>query len=284
LNLYVLFGWNKTMARKRTLKTIWHIPDDLWKQIKPLLGKEKRPGTEGRPVVPYRVVFNGILYVLRTGCQWKHAPEKFGSGSTLHRRFQQWRSRGVFTRLWRLLLKEYDRKRGILWLWQALDSAMTKAPLGGPATGKNPTDRAKSGTKRHIVTDRRGAPLSLCVSGANRHDKRMALPVVDAIAVERPAPSNEHPQHMCGDKGYDFDDVREGFEQRGYTVHIARRGMVQKRRGRKHKARRWVVERTHSWLNRHRRLLVRWEKSDKNYVALIHFAFSIQLYRLIVLG
>jgi len=272
------------MARKRTLKTIWHIPDPLWKKIKPLLGKEKKLGTEGRPVIPYRVVFNGLLYVLRTGCQWKHAPETFGSGSTLHRRFQQWRSRGVFTRLWRLLLREYDAKRGILWLWQALDSAMTKAPLGGKATGKNPTDRAKSGTKRHIVTDRRGAPLSLCVTGANRHDKRMALPVVDAIAVERPAPDDEHPQHICGDKGYDFDDVREGFLERGYTVHIPQRGVVKKRRGRKHKAKRWVVERTHSWLNRHRRLLVRWEKNDKNYVALIHFAFSIQLYRLIVLG
>ena len=272
------------MATKPTLKTIWHIPDPLWKKIKPLLGKEKRPGTMGRPVVPFRVVFNGILYVLRTGCQWQHAPEKFGSGSTLHRRFQQWRRRGVFTRLWRLLLREYDAKRGILWLWQALDSAMTKAPLGGEATGKNPTDRAKSGTKRHIVTDRRGAPLSLCVTGANRHDKRMALPVVDAITVERPVPSPQHPQHLCGDKGYDFDDVREGFLERGYTVHIPPRGVEPKRRGRKHKAKRWVVERTHSWLNRHRRLLVRWEKNDKNYVALVHFAFSIQLYRLIVLG
>jgi transposase len=210
------------MATKPTLKTIWHIPDDLWKKIKPLLGKEKPPDTPGRPVVPYRVVFNGILYVLRTGCQWKVAPEKYGSGSTLHRRFQQWRRRGVFTRLWRLLLREYDDRRGILWLWQALDSAMTKAPLGGPQTGKNPTDRAKMGTKRHVVCDQRGAPLSLCVSGANRHDKKMALRVVDAIMVERPAASKRKPQHLCADKGYDFDDVREGFEQSVATRHTFR--------------------------------------------------------------
>jgi putative transposase len=247
------------------------------------LGQRKEAGHNGASRHPFSVVFNGILYVLRTGCQWKHAPEKFGSGSTLHRRFQQWRKGGVFRRLWRILLREYDSRRGIRWLWQSLDSCMTKAPLGGKQTGKNPTDRAKSGTKRHIVTDQRGAPLSLCVSGANRHDKRMALPVVDAITVERPAPSDQRPQHMCGDKGYDFDDVREGFEQRGYTVHIPQRGVVLKR-GRKHKAKRWVVERTHRWLNRYRRLLVRWEKDDKNYTALIHFAFSIQLYRLIVLG
>jgi putative transposase len=272
------------MATKPTLKTIWHIPDDLWKHIKPLLGKEKPPHTPGRPVVPYRVVFDGILYVLRTGCQWKVAPEKYGSGSTLHRRFQQWRRRGVFTRLWKLLLREYDTRRGIRWLWQALDSATTKAPLGGPQTGKNPTDRAKSGTKRHVVCDQRGAPLGLCVTGANRHDKKMALRVVDAIKVERPASSQRKPQHMCADKGYDFDDVREGFKERGYTAHIPQRGTPKYTGRRTHQPKRWVIERTHSWLNRHRRLLVRWEKSDKNYVALIHFAFTLQLYRLIVLG
>lgn len=272
------------MARKRTLPTIWHIPDPLWKQLKPLLGKEKKPGTRGRPVVPFRVVFNGILYVLRTGCQWKQAPEKFGSGSTLHRRFQQWRKRGVFTRLWRSMLREYDRRRGIRWHWQALDSCMTKAPLGGPETGKNPTDRAKSGTKRHVVCDQRGAPLGLAITGANRHDKKLALRVVDAMRIARPAPSKQQPQHLCADKGYDFADVRAGFEQRGYTAHIPQRGMPPRTGRRRHKPKRWVVERTHSWLNRHRRLLVRWEKSDKNYAALIHFAFSIQLYRLIVLA
>ncbi len=272
------------MATKLTLPTIWHIPDPLWKKIRPLLGRQKPPRSPGRPVVPYRLVFDGILHVLRAGCQWKHAPEKFGSGSTLHRRFQQWRRRGVFTRLWRLLLREYDCKRGIRWLWQALDSATTKSPLGGRATGRNPTDRAKWGTKRHIITDQRGAPLGLCVTGANRHDKRVALRVVDAIAVERPVPTDAAPQHLCGDKGYDFDDVREGFAQRGYTAHIPARGTPQYTGRRRHKPKRWVVERTHSWLNRHRRLLVRWEKSDKNYVALIYFAFALRLYRLIVLG
>lgn len=272
------------MATKRTLKTIWHIPDPLWKKIKPLLGKEKPVGTPGRPVVAYRTVFDGILYLLRTGAQWKAAPKEFGSGSTLHRRFQQWRRRGVFIRLWRLLLREYDAKRGILWVWQALDSASTKAPLGGKKTGKNPTDRSKLGTKRHVVCDQRGAPLGLCVTGANRHDKKAALHTVDAIAVARPAPSKRKKQHLCGDKGYDFDDVREGLQERGYTTHIPQRGQPKYSGERTHRPKRWVVERTHSWLNRFRRLLVRWEKSEKNYAALMHFAFSIQLYRLIVLG
>lgn len=203
------------MARKRTLPTIGHIPDPLWKKIKPLLGKEKKVGTPGRPVVPYRTVMDGILYLLRTGGQWKHAPHEFGSGSTLHRRFQQWRKRGIFTRLWRLLLREYDSKRGILWLWPAIDSASTKAPLGGEKVGKNPTDRAKLGSKRHVVCDGRGAPLGLVISGANRHDKKKALAVIDAITVERPAVSDADKQHLCGDKGYDYEDVRAGLEARG---------------------------------------------------------------------
>jgi len=112
----------------------------------------------------------------------------------------------------------------------------------------------------------------------------MALPVVDAIMVERPQSSQRKPQHLCADKGYDFDDVREGFKERGYTAHIPQRGTPPYTGERTHQPKRSVIERTHSWLNRHRRLLVRWEKSDKNYVALIHFAFVLQLYRLIVLG
>jgi len=101
------------MARKTTLETIWYIPDDLWDKVRPLLGHEKKAGTVGRPCVPHRTRLDGILHVLRTGCQWKHAPKEFGSGSPLHRRFQQWVGRRVFKRIWRLLLKEYEELRGI---------------------------------------------------------------------------------------------------------------------------------------------------------------------------
>lgn len=179
--------------------------------------------------------------------------------------------------------RAYDRCRGIRWRWQAIDSASVKAPLGGKKTGKNPTDRGKLGSKRHILCDQRGAPLAVLVSGANRHDKRVAVATIDALAVARP-PDKGVPAHLCGDKGYDYEDVREGCAQRGYTVHIPRRGEAKFSGTRRHKAKRWVVERTHSWFNRHRRLLIRWEKNDKNYEALIHLAFVLQLYRLIVLG
>jgi len=119
------------MPTKRRLRTIWRIPDDLWAKLHPLLPPEKPPGTPGRPVVPFRKVLDGILYVLRTGCQWKALPREYGSGSTCHRRFQEWVQAGVFAHLWATMLEHYDDLRGIQWRWQALDSVMVKAPLGG---------------------------------------------------------------------------------------------------------------------------------------------------------
>lgn len=113
------------------LPTIRRIPDDLWLEIAPMLGEEKKQGTRGRPSVPFRKVLDGVLYVLRTGCQWKALPREYGSGSTCHRRFQQWVREGAFEKIWIKLLRRYDDVRGIKWEWQSLDSSSVKAPLGG---------------------------------------------------------------------------------------------------------------------------------------------------------
>jgi len=118
-------------SKKKSMPTIWYIPDDLWKEFKHLLPREKPAGTVGRPAVPYRDVLNGILYVLRTGCQWKKVPKEFGSGSTCHTRFQEWVRMGVFQKVWKRLLDRYDELKGIGWKWQSVDSATVKAPLGG---------------------------------------------------------------------------------------------------------------------------------------------------------
>ena len=112
--------------------TLISIPDDLWNEIKKILPKEKPFKTVGRPIIPYRRVLDGILYVLRTGCQWKMIPKEYGSGSTSHRRFQEWNSTGVFKNIWIILLKIYDDLIGINWSWQSLDSISIKSPLGGP--------------------------------------------------------------------------------------------------------------------------------------------------------
>lgn len=118
--------------KQQHLPTIRHIPDDLWNEVKNILPAEKPIETIGRPIVPFRKVLDGILYVLRTGCQWKMLPKEYGSASTCHRRFQEWvGKRRVFEKLWIRLLEIYDDIRGIEWEWQSLDSVSVKAPLGG---------------------------------------------------------------------------------------------------------------------------------------------------------
>ena len=119
------------LKSKKYLRTITSIPDDLWKEIKNILPEEKPKNTIGRPVVSYRKVFDGIVFVLRTGCQWKMLPKEYGSGSTCHRRYQEWMQLGIFDKLWTRLLKLYDNKIGIKLDWQSLDSIYIKAPLGG---------------------------------------------------------------------------------------------------------------------------------------------------------
>jgi putative transposase len=162
-----------------------------------------------------------------------------------------------------------------------MDAAMTKAPLGGEKTGKNPTDRAKLGTKRSLLTDGAGVPLGVTVSGANVHDKRLVRETIESIPIERPKPTKKKPQNICQDKGYDYPDVRELVAEYGYTAHIPTRGVDQTKRKKipGYRARRWVVERTHSWLHRFRRLLIRWEKKVTNYEALLHFACAWVTYR-----
>ena len=126
------------MAKSKHLPTLWRLPDEIWAELRPLLPPEKPAATPGRPAVPFRKVLNGILYVLRTGCQWKAVPKEFGSGSTCHKRFQEWQRRGVFAQLREKLLERYDELPGIKWHFQALDSITIKAPLGGRRRVRTP--------------------------------------------------------------------------------------------------------------------------------------------------
>ena len=130
------------------------ISDGLWERMQPQLPNYKTSCKGGRPRLPLRQVATGILYVLRTGCQWKAMPAQFGSGSAIHAYFQEWVESGVFHRLWRLALEEYDDLVGIDWEWQSLDGAMTKAPLGGEKNREKP-DRSWQVGREAIGVGRR---------------------------------------------------------------------------------------------------------------------------------
>lgn len=260
----------------------WKVSDEFWEKVEPLIPPAPSRKKGGRTRMDDRKAFAAMIYVLRTGIQWNALPRQMGASSTVHDRYQEWERSGFFEELWRAGLAEYDELEGIEWEWQALDGAMTKAPLGRGATGKNPTDRAKMGTKRSVLTDGSGIPLAVAVDGANRHDSKLLVATLDGLVVARRAPeeedSEQQQQHLCLDAAYDSEEVRQELEARGYEPHISpadkerRRERKEARRHLGGRARRWVVERTHSWLNRSRRLLVRWEKKTENYLGFIHLA------------
>lgn len=124
--------------------------------------------------------------------------------------------------------------------------------------------------------DAEGVPLGLAAAGANVNDFKLARETLESIPIERPNPSRGQPQHLCLDKGYDYDEVRDLAEEFGFTAHIRSRGEEAQliRRSARFKARRWVSERTHSWMNRFRRVLIRWEKKPENYLGLLHMTLA----------
>jgi len=144
----------------------------------------------------------------------------------------------------------------------------------GDLTGPNPTDRAKGGVKRHILTDARGVPIAATITGANVHDKWMAGKTLDAVVL-RSSRGPRRPTHLCLDKGYDYRDTEREIRSRRITPHIRRRGENALLGWVRGKPRRWVVERTNSWHNRFRGLLIRWERIGLLYLGLVHLACAV---------
>lgn len=253
----------------------FRMSDELWIRMEKLLPKYEKRSNSGRPRKCLRSVADAIFYRMRTGCQWKAIPPELAPGSTAHQYFQEWVEFGVFDDLWQLALNEYDDLIGLDWTWQSVDGAMTKAPLGGEGTGKNPTDRGKLGTKRSLMTEANGVPVSLVVDGANTHDIRLLQATIEHCLDRMPRQHGEFNEHLCLDKGYDSSAIRDLVESVfQYTSHIRSRGEEQRelKKNSRVRPRRWVVERTHGWLNRFRAILVRWEKKIDNHVAALHLA------------
>lgn len=258
----------------------YRMPDELWEQMQELLPDYAPNPKGGRPRANLRGVADAIFYRLRTGCQWKAIPPELAPGSTAHDYYQEWAESGVFDALWDMAVEVYDELIGLDWRWQAVDGAMTKAPLGGEKTGKNPTDRGKLGVKRSVQTEAAGIPVGLAVDGANVHDIKLLQETIEDC-LYRAADSDCDQEHMCLDKAYDSEAIRELIEAiYGYTGHIRSRGEEKRELDRKagERPRRWVVERTHGWLNRFRAILIRWDKKIENHIAGLHLAFAYFIY------
>jgi putative transposase len=266
-------------------KSMFLISDELWERIEPLLPIpiDNHPLGRHRRRIDNRAAMNGIFFVLRTGCQW-NALNVTGicSSSSAHRRFVEWVESGVFEKFWQEGLLAYDEVKGLDWSWLSMDGAQTKAPLSGTETkGANPTDRGKQGVKRSLLTEGAGIPIAITIDGANRHDVKLFHGTLEAIMIPRPLSTEATPQGLCLDKGYDSKEVREIAKEFGFTAHVRSRGEEKKALAKEAglRARRWVVERTHSWMNRFRRIHVRWEKRPDTYLAMLHFACGIITWR-----
>jgi transposase len=198
--------------------------------------------------------------VLVTGLPWRSVPQQIGcSGVTAWRRLRDWQAAGVWVRLHRELLRRLNAARRLDWSVGVVDGSHIRALRGGPLTGPSPVDRARTGSKHHLIVDRHGVPLGVALTGGNRNDVMQLLPLVDgigAIAGKRGRP-RQRPDLVIADRGYDHDKYRRELWRRGVKPVIARRATEH---GSGLGRLRWVVERTFAWLHNFRRLRIRWER------------------------
>jgi putative transposase len=122
----------------KPLATIWEVDDELWKIIQPILTELDPPSWTGRGRTDQRAALNGIIYQMRSGCQWNVLPEKFGDDSSVHRTFQRWVKKGVLERIWATLVENCEELGGVDWRWQSADGAMGKARFGGTRSVQTP--------------------------------------------------------------------------------------------------------------------------------------------------
>tara|TARA_Y100000780_G_C13673781_1_gene413412 strand:- start:174 stop:965 length:792 start_codon:yes stop_codon:yes gene_type:complete len=243
------------------------MPDELWDIIKPLLPPEPPKPDGGRPRVSNRAALTGILFVLKSGIPWEMLPQEMGCGSgvTCWRRLRDWHvekaSPGV---------AGTPARSGTIGLGSCLHGqCLHQGKKGGSATGPNPTDRGRPRTKRHLLTDRKGTPLAVVLSGANMHDSVPLSVLLDTVSpvAGRLGRPRQRPRKLHADKAYDFARCRRACHRRHTQARIARRGVKDTQRLGRH---RWVVERTFAWLEQMRRLATRYERRTD-----IHYAFTL---------
>jgi len=254
------------------------ITDPLWELLQPLLPPppERRFRFPGRKPLDYRNILTGILFVLRTGIAWDDLPAElgFGCGKTCRHYLQLWQRAGVWQRLHAVLLSELNHAEQIDWSRALIDASFAEAPEGGEETGPNPTDRSKSGSKHHFMTDGQGILLSAPTTAANVPELTRVFQVLTGMPPVggKPGPKRQKPERLQGDRGYDSEPVRQLLRWMGivpelaarYTEHGSHLGVY-----------RWFVERTISWLHQCGRLRRRLDRLLEIQDAFLRLACSL---------
>ncbi|WP_432044335.1 IS5 family transposase [Streptomyces cadmiisoli] len=256
------------------------VPDELWKLVAPLLPSfAARPQGGGTAPCDERAVFTAVVYVLTSGCAWRHLPPTFGtSPATAHRRFTVWTEAGLWRRLHRAVLDELGARGEVDWTSAIIDAASVRAKKGGTLTGPNPVDRGKKGSKLHVLSDAQGIPLAVAVSGANLHDSQAFKPLILSIPAvrSRRGPRRRRPVKVRADKAYFSADHVAWLRSRGLVPRIARPGIESGERLGRH---RWKIERSIAWLFGYRRLTVRYERKGSHFLAFLGLAAALTCYK-----
>jgi transposase len=240
------------------------VTDDLWLVLAPLVPAHPPSARGGRPRLPDRLCLNGILFVLREGLRWQSLPPVlgWGSGSTCWRRFAEWTAAGVWEAAHVALVTALGG-RGLLNLERAVvDSCSLRAVRGGDHTGPNPTDRAKSGCKRHLITDGHGLPLVVQIGPANRRDEQWLPGLLWWLWLVLSYGGRRRPAALVGDRGYGFAWSIALVLAWGIRSLLAQRGAAH---GSGLGRQRFVVERTHAWFEHYRRLVRCYERAGAHY-------------------
>ena len=251
----------------------FYMKRKFWKEVKKFIPPKK---SIRRPRAGSKKIMSALYYIFRTGIRWKALPISLFrvSASTVHRRYQEWISDGVFRNFWISVLKKYQIKHSAMSFWLATDTISVKSPLGGEDTGFNPTDRRKIGTKRSSIVDQNGIVFGAIIAPANTHDSKLLLPTLASI----PVGFSDNLKVFAADAAYDTKAIKKVLLSKNFIPLIAGNKRKSKEEKPKTSSRnRWIVERTQSHFNRWRSLLIRWNKKSENYLAIVHFVAAFQI-------
>ena len=245
-----------------------YIIEPIWEQFAALLPERKTDHPLGchRRRIPDRVVFEKLLQILVFGCAYWRISDEGCSATTLRRRRDEWIEAGAMDALQEIVKETYDRTIGLELSEIAVDCCITKAPCGGQRSGRSPVDRGKRGIKRSVAVDADGIPLGAVAAPANRHDSPLLLETLDAVEEILGALPQSARIHL--DRGYDSDLTRERLAERDLIGVISEKGKPSPLWA----TNRWVVERTNSWQNAHKKLV--WCTERRSRVIDFWIAFS----------
>jgi transposase len=254
------------------------VPEALWERLQPLLPPppRRRFRFPGRKPLDYRKVLTGILFVLKAGIAWDGLPAELGCGcgKTCRRYLRKWHRAGVWAKLHAVLLAELNGADQIDWARAIIDASFAEAPEGGEDTGPNPTDRGRSGSKHHVLTDARGIPLAATVTAANVNEVTQVSQVLAAMPPVggKPGPQRQKPDRLQGDTGYDSGPVRQLLRWLGIVPVLGERG---RGHGSGLGVFRWFVERTIAWLHAFGRLRSCLDRLTEIQEAFLHLACAV---------